>query len=120
MKHTTLFSAISLDLPSISLLTLSVAIFFTATPKHSATIAKPGMNMPEVYGNVICQVGAPELVEGGYILPPKVVVKQLPMISSGKQAHCRSVMQRIFWRLSRITLWIRFLSVLVLPSRLCV
>tara|TARA_B100000073_G_scaffold16594_1_gene13431 strand:- start:4819 stop:6009 length:1191 start_codon:yes stop_codon:yes gene_type:complete len=58
--------------------------FFTATPKHSATIAKPGMNMPEVYGNVICQVGAPELVEGGYILPPKVVVKQLPMLK-GKQ-----------------------------------
>ena len=58
--------------------------FFTATPKHSATIRKPGMNMPEVYGNVICQVGAPELVEGGYILPPKVVVKQLPMLK-GKQ-----------------------------------
>ena len=58
--------------------------FFTATPKHSATIAKPGMNMPEVYGNVICQVGAPELVEGGYILPPKVVVKQLPILK-GKQ-----------------------------------
>ena len=58
--------------------------FFTATPKHSATIAKPGMNLPEVYGNVICQVGAPELVEGGYILPPKVVVKQLPMLK-GKQ-----------------------------------
>ena len=54
--------------------------FFTATPKHSATIAKPGMNMPEVYGNVICQVGAPELVEGGYILPPKVVIKTLGMI----------------------------------------
>ena len=42
------------------------------------------MNLPEVYGNVICQVGAPELVEGGYILPPKVVVKQLPMLK-GKQ-----------------------------------
>jgi predicted helicase len=63
--------------------------FFTATPKHSATIAKPGMNMPEVYGNVICQVGAPELVEGGYILPPKVVVKQLPMIRDKKHvAEC--------------------------------
>jgi len=58
--------------------------FFTATPKHSATISKPGMNMPEVYGQVICQVPAPELVEQGYILPPKVVVKQLPMVK-GKQ-----------------------------------
>ena len=58
--------------------------FFTATPKHSVTISKPGMNMPEVYGQVICQVPAPELVEQGYILPPKVVVKQLPMVK-GKQ-----------------------------------
>jgi len=58
--------------------------FFTATPKHSLTVSKPGMNMPEVYGQVICQVPAPELVEQGYILPPKVVVKQLPMIK-GKQ-----------------------------------
>ena len=40
--------------------------------------------MPEVYGNVICQVGAPELVTEGYILPPKVVIKQLPMLK-GKQ-----------------------------------
>ena len=54
--------------------------FFTATPKHSATISKPGMNMPEVYGNVICNVPAPELVDQGYILPPKVVVKQLEMV----------------------------------------
>ena len=54
--------------------------FFTATPKHSATIFKPGMNDAEVYGNVICNVSAPELVEGGYILPPKVVVKQLQMV----------------------------------------
>jgi len=54
--------------------------FFTATPKHSATVSKPGMNMPEVYGNVICNVPAPELVDQGYILPPKVVVKQLEMV----------------------------------------
>ena len=54
--------------------------FFTATPKHSLTIAKPGMNDPEVYGQVICNVPAPKLVEEGYILPPKVVVKQLDMV----------------------------------------
>ena len=60
------------------------AYFFTATPKHSLTVSKPGMNNPEVYGQVIANVPAPELVEGGYILPPKVVVKQLPMVN-GKQ-----------------------------------
>ena len=54
--------------------------FFTATPKHSVTVFKPGMNDAEVYGNVICNVPAPKLVEEGYILPPKVVVKQLDMV----------------------------------------
>ena len=54
--------------------------FFTATPKHSLTISKPGMNDPEVYGQVICNVPAPKLVKEGYILPPKVVVKQLDMV----------------------------------------
>ena len=57
--------------------------FFTATPKHSLTSAKPGMNW-SVYGQVLCNVPAPELVEQGYILPPKVVVKQLPMIKGRK------------------------------------
>ena len=52
--------------------------FFTATPKHSVTVFKPGMNDVEVYGRVICNVPAPKLVEEGYILPPKVVVKELP------------------------------------------
>lgn len=60
--------------------------FFTATPKHSLTPLKPGMNMPQVYGQVICKVPAPELVEGGFIVPPKVVVKQLPMVT-GKQTN---------------------------------
>tara|TARA_Y100000004_G_scaffold75929_1_gene85405 strand:+ start:479 stop:1672 length:1194 start_codon:yes stop_codon:yes gene_type:complete len=58
--------------------------FFTATPKHSLTVSKPGMNDGDVYGQVLVNVPAPELVEGGYILPPKVVVKQLPMIKGRK------------------------------------
>jgi len=52
--------------------------FFTATPKHSLSIFKPGMNDPEVYGQVICNIPAPQLVKEGYILPPKVVIQQLP------------------------------------------
>lgn len=46
--------------------------FFTATRKTSVTVAKPGMNDVEVYGNIICRVAAPELISGGYIVPPKV------------------------------------------------
>jgi predicted helicase len=58
--------------------------FFTATPKHSATISKPGMNDAAVYGQVICNVPAPELVKGGFIVPPKVVVQQFEMLSKGQ------------------------------------
>ena len=46
--------------------------FFTATRKTSVTVGKPGMNDIDVYGNIICRVSAPELVDGGYIVPPKV------------------------------------------------
>ena len=48
--------------------------FFTATPKHSRTPLKVGMNDADVYGDVICNVPAPKLVKQGYILPPKVQV----------------------------------------------
>jgi len=48
--------------------------FFTATPKHSRSPFKAGMNWTEVYGGVICQIPAPKLVKQGYILPPKVKV----------------------------------------------
>jgi len=51
--------------------------FFTATPKHSSVASKPGMNDGSVYGQVICQVSALELVDGGYILPPQVQVHSM-------------------------------------------
>ena len=49
--------------------------FFTATRKTSVTINKPGMNDREVYGDIICRVSAPELVQGGYIIPPRIKAK---------------------------------------------
>jgi len=61
--------------------------FFTATPKHSYSDEDPGMNNEYVYGKVLEQVPAPELVNKGYILPPKVVIKQLEMIRDRK-ANC--------------------------------
>jgi superfamily II DNA or RNA helicase len=57
--------------------------FFTATPKYSVTVGKPGMNDTDVYGQIIAKVPAPELVQGGYIIPPKVVAKQLEMVKKG-------------------------------------
>ena len=51
---------------------------FTATPKHSSVSYRIGMNDDFVYGDVIYQLPAPDLVDSGYILPPQVVVKKLP------------------------------------------
>ena len=63
--------------------------FYTATPKHSLTVSKPGMNDTDVYGQVLVNVPAPELVDGGYILPPKVVVKQLEMVQDKQKIYSR-------------------------------
>lgn len=57
---------------------------YTATPKNSNVVGKPGMNWGEVYGQIIANVSGPEMVNGGYIVPPKVEVKQLPMVK-GRQ-----------------------------------
>ena len=72
--------------------------FFTATPKHSLSIYKPGMNDDEVYGKVICNIPAPTLVEQGYILPPKVVVKQLDMVQDKQMIadrDCQNLIETI-------------------------
>ena len=46
--------------------------FFTATPRISRKHER-GMNNAEVYGNIICNVKATELIESGTILPPTIV-----------------------------------------------
>ena len=61
--------------------------FFTATPKHSTNVQDPRMNDEEVYGKVLEQVPAPELVDRGYILPPRVIVKQLEMVKGKQKTH---------------------------------
>lgn len=57
---------------------------YTATPKYSNNSDKPGMNWGDVYGSIIVNVSGPEMVRGGYIVPPKVQVKQLSMVQ-GRQ-----------------------------------
>jgi superfamily II DNA or RNA helicase len=51
--------------------------FFTATPKTSTVLSKPGMNDVDVYGKIISNVSAPELVKGGFIIRPRVIAKTL-------------------------------------------
>ena len=72
--------------------------FFTATPKHSLTPMKAGMNDEDIFGQVICNVPAPELVENGYILPPKVVVKKIDVIDDSRfkyEHECEHVLSTI-------------------------
>ena len=70
--------------------------FFTATPVHSVATNKPGMNDPEVYGNVICKVPAPELVQGGFIVPPKVSVRQIDIACSNVfERDCKHLLDTV-------------------------
>ena len=46
--------------------------FFTATPKHTRRTNR-GMNNSEIYGPVLENVPAPELIAGGSILPPTIL-----------------------------------------------
>ena len=52
--------------------------FFTATPKENRN-ALLGMNNTKIFGNVIAQVPAPELIAKGYIIPPKVKAVKYPI-----------------------------------------
>jgi len=72
--------------------------FFTATPKHSLTPMKVGMNEPDIFGNVICNVPAPKLVEQGHILPPKVKVYKSDIRKKDEitfDVECNQIMDNI-------------------------
>ena len=68
--------------------------FFTATPKHSLTINKVGMNDTYVYGKVIVNIPAPKLVKEGYILPPKMLVKTINVAEEDVN-ECKHIMDTI-------------------------
>ena len=72
--------------------------FFTATPKHSLTPMKVGMNESDIFGEVICQVPAPKLVDEGYILPPKVKVYKTDILSKDEltsHVDCQKIIENI-------------------------
>ena len=72
--------------------------FFTATPKHSRTPKKIGMNDTFIFGDVICNVPAPKLVDEGHILPPKVMVKKIDVTDDsrfGYEKDCDHIIDTI-------------------------
>ena len=64
--------------------------FFTATRKTSITINKPGMNDEAGYGQIIARVSAPELVEGGYIIPPRIQAKMFDIHKNSRMISCET------------------------------
>jgi superfamily II DNA or RNA helicase len=63
-KHFIATAAVSLSADS--------KYFFTATPKHHTNPSANGMNNVSIYGNVIHNVRAQELIQTGCIIPPQV------------------------------------------------
>jgi len=62
--------------------------FFTATPKIGrGQSAQRGMNNTDVYGGVLCNVPAQELISGGAIVPPKVVPFETDRVRNKHNAH---------------------------------
>ena len=60
--------------------------FFTATPRISNKHDR-GMNNREVFGPVIENVPAPELIQGGHILPPTIVPFETDHVVDKKNPH---------------------------------
>ena len=63
--------------------------FFTATPKYNKSEQSPSMDQDEIYGAEIERIKPIELIENGYILPPKFSVKELQMTESGRTSVAR-------------------------------
>ena len=61
--------------------------FFTATPKHSNTPMKVGMNDWDIFGEVLINVPAPQLVNEGHILPPKVIIKDIDVADDSRFSY---------------------------------
>jgi superfamily II DNA or RNA helicase len=64
---------------SAASLSSKASYFFTATPKHTRKTER-GMNNTEVFGYVLCNVPAPELIASGSILAPTVVPYEMDII----------------------------------------
>ena len=61
--------------------------FFTATPKHSKTPFKIGMNDEDIFGKVLVNIPAPKLVNEGVILPPKIRIKKIDVDDDSRFKH---------------------------------
>ena len=91
--ETTTVSKKFILLQSTSVLLLNVATFYCDSETLCCCI-ETRMNNYKTYGNIICNVPAPKLVDEGYILPPKVVVNQL-IQGDFKMSDCDNLISTI-------------------------
>lgn len=72
------------------------SFYFTATPKYSSVEGKPGMNDEDVYGPIIAEALSPEMVRGGYILPPSLHTPyeiDLQSSTTGVEQDCDEILK---------------------------
>lgn len=72
------------------------SFFYTATPRH--TDSKTTMANSTVYGGTIISLPPKELVEGGYILPPRVKIKKFDVLQTNElssDVDCNNIIETI-------------------------
>jgi superfamily II DNA or RNA helicase len=68
---------------SIRNLSAARKLFFTATERHALSAAGRGLNNVDVFGEVIYQVAPQTLIDGGYIVAPRLHVMSASAKSDG-------------------------------------
>jgi superfamily II DNA or RNA helicase len=86
--------------PAVEKLSQNVKRFYsyTATPKYSSRFNKPGMNLGHVYGQIIVNISAPDMISGGYIVPPNIQAKQINAVRDkefGAERDCMTLLDTI-------------------------
>lgn len=71
---------------------------YTATPKYSNVYDKPGMNWGHVYGQMISNISASDMVKAGHIVPPQINENQINMVRDkdlGAEYDCMTLLDVI-------------------------
>lgn len=71
---------------------------YTATPKYSSVYNKPGMNWGHVYGQMIVNISASDMVKGGFIVPPQINTQERNIVRHkdfGAEHDCMTLLDVI-------------------------
>jgi superfamily II DNA or RNA helicase len=71
---------------------------YTATPKYSSVYNKPGMNWSQVYGQMITNISASDMVKEGFIVPPQINTQERNVVRHkdfGAEHDCMTLLDMI-------------------------